>query len=52
MYSCNTLHFKYFRCYGPRKYILPSDPKYEMVGKNTSVQRMYLRNEFIFLFVD
>jgi hypothetical protein len=27
------LHFKYFRCYDPRKYILSSDTKYEMVGK-------------------
>jgi hypothetical protein len=33
MCSCSTLHFKYSRCYGLRKYILPSDPKYEMAGK-------------------
>jgi hypothetical protein len=35
------LHFKYFRCYGHQKCILSSDPKYEMVGKNTSVPLMY-----------
>ena len=42
MYSCSTLHFKYFRCYGPRKYILSSDPNYEMVGKNTAVQSIIM----------
>jgi hypothetical protein len=30
MYSCIL---NIFRCYGPRKYIVSSDPKYEMVGK-------------------
>jgi hypothetical protein len=39
MYSDSTLHINYFRCYGPQRYnILSSDPKYEMVGKNTAVQ--------------
>jgi hypothetical protein len=33
MYICSTLFSTYFRCYGPWKYILSPDTKYEMVGK-------------------
>jgi hypothetical protein len=45
MYSCSTLHVKYFRCWGPQKYISSSNTKHEIEGKTSRYSLRIMKSQ-------